>query len=135
MVLSFVLTLVLVVGGVFAYFFWRNKQQQAEFDDFAKEFNLKVTELKKFNGVENKRIFIGVKGDLFDVTTSAFYKPGGSYHIFAGHEASVCLAKGDLEGKYLDQLDAQYTPDEQATLDDWHFRFSDKYRKVGKIVR
>ena len=38
-------------------------------------------------------IYIAVKGSVFDVSKSAaLYGKGGEYHVFAGRDASRCLA-------------------------------------------
>jgi len=51
-------------------------------------------ELKQYNGhEENKPIYIAVKGVIFDVSNSEFYKPGAPYNALAGNDASVALAK------------------------------------------
>jgi membrane-associated progesterone receptor component len=127
-----IILVILIVGGYFGYKYWR---EQKEFEEFNKEFNLTMAELAQYNGIQNKRIFICVKGDIFDVSTSSFYTPGGSYHIFAGKEATTCLAKGDLEGTYLNTPNHELDEEEKATVEDWHTRFLEKYRKVGRLVK
>ena len=129
-----ILLAVLVALGVAGYFYYKNYSEQKAFEEFAKEHNLDFKELGKHNGVVNKRIFVGVKGDIFDVSTSSFYTPGGSYHIFAGKDASASLAKGDLEGKYLNSPYSDLNDEEKATLEEWHEKFLAKYKKVGKVV-
>ena len=58
--------------------------------------------------------------DLYWSNSIAFYAPGSSYHIFAGHEASVSLAKGDLSGNYLNKYkEVELDEREEAGLEDW----------------
>jgi membrane-associated progesterone receptor component len=126
-----ILLAVLTVAG---YFIWTHFKQEREFDEMTKVFNIDLKELRKYNGVGNKRVFLCVKGDLFEVTGSPFYSPGGGYHLFAGRESSVSLAKGDLEGTYLDKLPPyDLNAEEEQALDEWHSKFLEKYRKVGKL--
>jgi membrane-associated progesterone receptor component len=127
-----ILLVILIVGGYFGYKYYT---EQKEFEEYTKEYNLTLDELNEFNGIKKKRIFVCVKGDIFDVSSSSFYTPGGSYHIFAGKEASTSLAKGDLEGKYLNTLNHVLEEDEKVALEEWHTRFLEKYRKVGRIVQ
>lgn len=63
-----------------------------------------------------------------------FYGPGGSYTMFAGKECSRALAllsfkpqdiNGNLEG--LDES-------ELTILEDWEYKFMEKYPKVGRLV-
>lgn len=93
-------------------------------------------ELRLYNGSdENKPILISVKGHVYDVSQGKnFYGPGGSYAMFAGKECSRALAllsfkpqdiNGNLEG--LDES-------ELAILEDWEYKFIDKYPKVGQLV-
>ena len=62
------------------------------------------------------------------MSTSDFYKVGASYHVFAGHEASVALGKMKKETEFLDpsQYDWKTCLDEkeQKTLDDWHTKLA-----------
>lgn len=120
---------------VACYFGYKYYAEQKEFEEYTKEFNLSLDQLGAYNGVKNKRVFVCVKGDIFDVSNSPFYSPGGSYSIFAGKEASTSLAKGDLEGKFLNTPGHDLNQDEQEALDDWHTRFLEKYRKVGRLVQ
>lgn len=129
--LLFILLVVVIVGG---YFLYTHLKEQKEFSEFSKVFNIGLEELAKFNGVASKRIFVGVKGDIFEVSNSPFYTPGGTYHIFAGKDASISLAKSDLEGKYLNNQTEQLNEEEQQSLDEWHNKFTEKYRKVGKLT-
>lgn len=127
-----ILLVLLIVGGYFGYKYY---SEQKEFEEYAKEYNLTLKELGDFNGIKKKRIFVCVKGDIFDVSHSSFYTPGGSYHIFAGKDASTSLAKGDLDGTYLNTPGHALEEDEKAALDDWYGRFLEKYRKVGRLVQ
>lgn len=58
--------------------------------------------LSVFNGHDDEKIFIAVKGNVFDVTAGRqFYGPSGPYSNFAGHDASRGLALNSFEmGKY-----------------------------------
>jgi predicted heme/steroid binding protein len=58
-----------------------------------------LEELKKYNGKDEKKICIAIKGEIFDVSRGAsFYGPGGPYDVFAGREASRAFAKFSFKG-------------------------------------
>jgi hypothetical protein len=42
---------------------------------------------------------------VFDVTKCQLFGKGGAYSIFAGHDASICLAKDLLDTKLLNNFD------------------------------
>lgn len=55
-------------------------------------------ELSEFDGKKNKRILMGIRGRVYDVTAGAhFYGPGGPYGNFAGRDASRGLSKGSFD--------------------------------------
>ncbi|CAI8595128.1 unnamed protein product [Vicia faba] len=94
------------------------------------------TELRLYNGSDkSKPILISVKGQIYDVSEGRnFYGPGGSYTMFAGKECSRALAllsfkpqdiNGNLQG--LDESDL-------TILEDWEYKFIEKYPKVGQLV-
>jgi len=98
--------------------------------------------LKPFNGRDDPRVFLAVRGKVFDVSPGRnFYGPGGPYENFAGRDASRGLAHGsfdedmltkDLEGELdtLKDLDAE----QEDALRGWEERFNEKYLVVGKLV-
>jgi membrane-associated progesterone receptor component len=59
------------------------------------------TELSVYDGKVEKRILMGIRGRVYDVTAGGhFYGPGGPYGNFAGRDASRGLSKGSFdEGK------------------------------------
>ena len=84
---------------------------------------------------KNGVVFVGVRGDIFNVTESPFYKEPSSYAIFAGKDATVALAKSDLTGTWCNRTgEVELTEEEKQIVDDWHARFSEKYQKVGKVL-
>ena len=74
---------------------------------------------------------------MFDVTQAAnFYGEGGSYHKFAGKDASRALGKSSLEPADIENSDlSDLTEEEKKVLDDWFKKYTSKYEKVGRLVQ
>ncbi|EWC47345.1 hypothetical protein DRE_00313 [Drechslerella stenobrocha 248] len=96
--------------------------------------------LQKYNGTDDARILIAVKGTVFDMSSGRmFYGPGAPYNIFAGRDASRGLAKGLLQDDMLTSVDkpvdglGDLTPEEQQTLAGWYEQFEGKYLIVGEL--
>ena len=100
--------------------------------------SMSYAELSKFDGVASDKIYFSLKGIVFDVSGSDFYKPGGPYHYLAGHEASVSLAKMSKETEYLDlekyKWDECLDENDNIMLENWFSKISEKYPKVAKIA-
>lgn len=97
--------------------------------------NLSYQELRQYDGVGNPKVYVALKGIIYDVSSSDFYAVGGGYHQFAGHDASVNLAKMSHDDQFLNKY-GQITLDKEETgvLNDWVMRFESKYHRVGEIV-
>jgi membrane-associated progesterone receptor component len=64
-----------------------------------------------------------------------FYGPGGAYELFAGKDARRALAKMSFEPQDLTGDISGLTPFEPSSLNDWEYKLSSKYVKVGTIRR
>jgi predicted heme/steroid binding protein len=90
-------------------------------------------ELARYDGTDpNLPVYLAIDGEIFDVSTGRkFYGPGGSYHFFAGHDATRAFVTScfdvdispDIRGVYqmympktTAEIDAQYTPTELKVL-------------------
>ncbi|KAH3686782.1 hypothetical protein WICPIJ_002261 [Wickerhamomyces pijperi] len=97
--------------------------------------------LYKFNGHDDEKIFISVKGTVFDCSAGRqFYGPSGPYSNFAGHDASRGLALNSFDmadvrdwDQPIDDL-KDLKPEESEALDGWEEHFKKKYPVVGKLV-
>ena len=96
--------------------------------------------LAKFDGREDPKIYIGVRGNVYDVSAgSSFYGPGGPYENFSGRDASRGLAKNSFDPAMLTPLDEpidlleDLSKDEIEALDGWESLFKGKYVYVGKL--
>jgi membrane-associated progesterone receptor component len=83
-------------------------------------------------------IYLGAGDKVYDVSFGgvAFYGPGGSYHKFAGRNASRALAKMSLDDEDSKSCDITDLTDKQrGVLSDWIKTFSErkKYPVVGSI--
>lgn len=95
-----------------------------------------VEQLREFDGGNGKPIYIGLCGEVFDVSKAVdFYGLGSSYHCFAGRNATRAMAKlsfeeEDLCNNSVDDLG----PFERSTLEDWYdkFRYYKNYPIVGR---
>jgi membrane-associated progesterone receptor component len=82
-------------------------------------------------------LYVAVKGDVFDVSEArSFYGPGGGYALFAGRDASKCLATMSLEEVDLDQPIDGLNHGEREHLDEWHFKFKELkgYPILGRLA-
>lgn len=70
--------------------------------------DLTLSELSIYDGKQDPRILVALKNVIYDVSSSDFYSPGGSYSVFAGHDASVNLAKMSHDKEFLGQWE-KYT--------------------------
>lgn len=96
--------------------------------------------LAKYNGTDDPRIYIAVKGTVFDVSQGAgFYGPGGPYANFAGRDASRGLALNSFDPAVLTPLNEPIdlleglSSSEIESLDGWEEHFENKYRVVGTL--
>lgn len=64
-----------------------------------------------------------------------FYGPGGPYALFAGRDASRALALMSFDPKDLTGNIEGLSESELEVLQDWEYKFMEKYVKVGEIVR
>jgi len=98
-----------------------------------------LAEISKYNGKDEKRILFGVNGKVYDVTKGkGFYGPGGPYGLFAGRDASRCLATFSIDPSTIkdgyDDL-SDLNSMQMESLSEWELQFSEKYDLVGKLLK
>ncbi|KAK4190599.1 cytochrome b5-like heme/steroid binding domain-containing protein [Podospora australis] len=98
-----------------------------------KDDPISVEELAKANGVEGAKCYVAIKGIVYDVTGNKAYQPGGSYHVFAGKDASAALGKTSTKPEDVSADWSGLSDKEKETLNDWVTFFSKRYNVVGKV--
>eukprot|EP00299_Pterocystis_sp_00344_P000608 c10191_g1_i1.p1 GENE.c10191_g1_i1~~c10191_g1_i1.p1 ORF type:complete len:115 (-),score=25.15 c10191_g1_i1:30-374(-) len=93
-----------------------------------------LAELSQYNGVIRQEIYLAVDGIVFDVTNAEFYRPGGGYHLFAGNDATFCLATMSLDAKNVGKMDFDLDDEQKTVLADWVKKLSSKYPIVGRLI-
>ncbi|KAJ6818733.1 putative steroid-binding protein 3 [Iris pallida] len=95
-----------------------------------------LEELKAFDGSDpGKPLLMAIKGNIFDVSVSRmFYGPGGPYALFAGRDASRALALMSFDANDLTGNLEGLSSSELEVLQDWEYKFMEKYNKVGQLV-
>ncbi|RFU77666.1 progesterone binding [Trichoderma arundinaceum] len=73
------------------------------------------------------------KGKVYDVTGNKAYQPGGSYHVFAGKDASRALGKTSTKPEDVRSDWQDLSDKEKETLEDWVTFFSKRYNVVGVV--
>jgi len=84
-------------------------------------------------------IYMGINGKVIDVSYGgkASYGPGGSYHLFAGIDASRALAKMSFSDEDTGSHDlSDLSEDQRGVLANWESRFIDDklYPVVGSLA-
>lgn len=97
--------------------------------------------LERFNGRDDPRILLAIKGVVYDVTAGrSFYGPGGMYANFAGRDASRGMAKQSFDEEMLTPIDQpldkleDLTPEEIENMKGWMDHFANKYIICGRLV-
>mgnify|MGYP000846786206 CR=1 FL=1 len=60
-------------------------------------------QLNEFDGIKKPQTFLALKGIIYDVSGVWFYRKGGPYGVFAGHDASINLGKMSHDSTMLDK--------------------------------
>lgn len=96
---------------------------------------MSLAELAMHNGSSGTS-YIGVGPYVFDVTSSELYKPEGNYCLFAGHDATVALARMSLKPEDLD-IEASLTQQEQKTLNEWaeFYKTKKNYPIIARLIK
>lgn len=80
---------------------------------------------------------VGISNELLtvvDFSCRMFYGPGGPYALFAGRDASRALALMSFEPEDLTGNIEGLSASELDVLQDWEYKFMEKYVKVGQLV-
>ncbi|EPE27571.1 Cytochrome b5-like heme/steroid binding protein [Glarea lozoyensis ATCC 20868] len=77
--------------------------------------------------------YVAIKGRVFDVSRNKMYAPGGSYHVFAGHDASRALGMTSTKAEDVVPDWSPLTDKEKSVLEDWFMFFSKRYNIVGMV--
>mmetsp|Transcript_10297 Transcript_10297/g.7699 ORF Transcript_10297/g.7699 Transcript_10297/m.7699 type:complete len:88 (+) Transcript_10297:213-476(+) len=76
-------------------------------------------------------------GEVFNVSSSENYRPGGGYHMFAGKDASVALGKMKFDKEFMEpeKMHWQDALNEQETniMKDWSKYLKERYPVVANI--
>ncbi|KRY77118.1 Membrane-associated progesterone receptor component 2 [Trichinella pseudospiralis] len=126
---------------------WTSKEGRQPSGDWPppmKRRYMTVEQLRQYDGTDaDGRICIAVNGDIYDVTRKKeLYGQGGPYGLFAGRDASRCLAKFSTEMVHIkDSYDdlADLTLSEINSLREWAMHelrsyFKEMYPCVGKLL-
>ncbi|KAG9298190.1 hypothetical protein G9A89_002678 [Geosiphon pyriformis] len=104
--------------------------------DPPKDTPFTTSELSQYDGSDpEKPIYVAIKRTIFDVSSKReTYGPNGTYHVFAGKDASKGLGKTSKDPE--DAVADYSTLDEEQlkTLDQWYEFFKKRYNIVGQVV-
>lgn len=108
--------------------------------------NFSAAQLREYDGNDDAdkfdskagKIYICIKGEVYDVSSAAeFYGADGPYALFAGRDASRCLATLSFEEEALANPDISTCSSlEIDQLEDWvnKFKYIKCYPVVGRLV-
>jgi len=95
---------------------------------------ISLAELSTADGSDPKKVWVAIKGTVFDVTGNMSYIRGGSYNVFAGKDGSRGLAKSSVKPEDATAQLGGLSDKELGVLDDWFVFFSKRYNILGHVV-
>mmetsp|Transcript_11278 Transcript_11278/g.11309 ORF Transcript_11278/g.11309 Transcript_11278/m.11309 type:complete len:323 (+) Transcript_11278:64-1032(+) len=113
----------------------KDSKQEEEEPIVLRDFTLE--QLRQYDGVKNKSLYIAIKGEVYDVSKSPdMYGPQGAYYCFTGRDATRALARLSFEEEDLSNPNIEdLGPFERDTLEQWieKFRHYRGYPVVGRV--
>eukprot|EP00940_MAST-03C_sp_MAST-3C-sp2_P002079 g2079.t1 len=98
----------------------------------SREFTLEA--LSAYDGRKDASIFLSVCGYVYDVSASReFYGPGAGYGFMAGNDATVVLARMQLNPELLNKDWSGLEKASQETLSEYIRLFNSKYACIGRV--
>ncbi|KAJ3041679.1 hypothetical protein HK097_002205 [Rhizophlyctis rosea] len=116
-----------VLGGVALYMLY-SLSSKSSMSSLPPPVHPEVIELREFtpkelahyDGKEDKPIFIGVNGRVYDVSRGrGFYGPGSMYGNFAGRDASRGLAKNSFDEDMLTDPSGEIDKLQDLDQEEW----------------
>ncbi|KAL3424273.1 cytochrome b5-like Heme/Steroid binding domain-containing protein [Phlyctema vagabunda] len=98
-----------------------------------KDDPISLDHLAKCNGNDGNPCYVAIKGKVFDVSANSMYKVGGSYHVFAGHDASRALGMTSTKAEDVRPDWQDLGEKEKGVLNDWFTFFSKRYNIIGVV--
>lgn len=91
-------------------------------------------ELSHYKGITTEKIYLSILGRVFDVTEGKKnYGPGGSYHFFAGKDASRAFVIGKFTEENLIAEISDLSTQQIGDLNKWVMFFEEKYPEIGRL--
>ncbi|KAM0246269.1 hypothetical protein ACHAQJ_010288 [Trichoderma viride] len=84
-------------------------------------------------GTNGEKSYVAIKGKIYDVSGNKMYQPGGSYHVFAGKDASRALGLTSVKPEDVQPNWQDLSDKEKGVLEDWITFFSKRYNVVGVV--
>eukprot|EP00965_Chrysotila_dentata_P005876 193211-Pleurochrysis_carterae.AAC.5 len=94
-------------------------------------------ELKQFNGLNGKPMYVAIIGDVFDVSSGTkFYKAGRSYAHFVGRDATRAFSTGESSPEGLTDAIDGLTDEQLGGIAEWHgfYQKHETYKHVGRLA-
>ena len=81
---------------------------------------LTKAQLAQYDGtVPERPVYLGMLGEVFDVSAGRFYRPGGGYDFFAGKDGTRGFVTGDFTADGLDDDVESLEPKQMLDVEHW----------------
>lgn len=128
----FVLSALLGVGLLEFFQQLAQRKRNAQLDVSLPEIALE--QLKAFDGIQLPMTYCSVRGRVYDVSSSANFLPGATYHFLAGADATVGLAKMSRDQSLVNSMQFEdLTEYEWRAVAAWVDHMNAKYTCVGML--
>lgn len=92
-------------------------------------------EIKLYNGIDRKELYLVLLGKVFDVTKGeSHYGPGQTYHTFIGRDNSRAFITGDFDLEKSSDEVIDLGLQELKSLKQWAEFYRKDYKYIGKLI-
>ncbi|KAL5017353.1 hypothetical protein ScPMuIL_006942 [Solemya velum] len=99
-----------------------------------KELVLSKDELSRYTGEDDRKVYLALLGQVFDVTKGKqHYGPGGGYHFFAGKDGSRGFVSGEFTDAGLIEDCSGLSHQDMLGLEEWLEFYHKTYKYIGKL--